>query len=94
MKTHSPAKTFSLGQTIVSSQARAQLHPQDVDQALQRHAHGDWGDLASQGAAPPQVADWDGFRLVSAYRDRRGTGFLILTEADRSATQVLVAEDF
>ena len=94
MNTHSPAKFFPLGQIIISGAARALLHPQDVDEAIHRHAGGVWGDLASDRAAPTEVSDWDGLRLVSAYRDRHGTRFLIITEPDRNVSAVLLPEEF
>jgi hypothetical protein len=36
----------------------------------------------------------EGFRLLSVYRDRNQTEFWIITEADRSATTVLLPEDY
>lgn len=33
-------------------------------------------------------------RLFSVYRDRKGVKFWIITEADRSATTVLLPEDY
>jgi hypothetical protein len=36
----------------------------------------------------------EGERLLSAYRSDRGENFWIITEADRSATTVLMPEDY
>jgi len=35
-----------------------------------------------------------GLRLLSSYRSESGTKFWIITEADRSATTVLLPEDY
>jgi hypothetical protein len=36
----------------------------------------------------------NGFRLLSVYKDRNETKFWIITEADLSATTVLLPEDY
>ena len=36
----------------------------------------------------------DGDRLLSVYHDRHGVKFWVITEADRSATTVLLPEDY
>ena len=36
----------------------------------------------------------DGLRLFSVYHDRYGVKFWIITEADRSATTVLLPDDY
>jgi hypothetical protein len=51
------------------------------------------GDLSAEDAAENELSLREGFRLLSAYGqgDRR---FWIITEADRSVTTVLLAEDY
>lgn len=93
MNTQTNSNAFPLGQIIISGTARAQLHPDDVTDAIDRHARGDWGDFARPGAAPTKVDTRDGFRLVSAYRDRHGTRFFVVTEADRRVTAVFLSTD-
>jgi hypothetical protein len=36
----------------------------------------------------------EGCRLLSAFRDRHGVKFWIITEADRSFTTILLPEDY
>ena len=36
----------------------------------------------------------EGFRLLSVYYTKNGTKFWIITEADRSATTILLPEDY
>ena len=88
------AQAFPLGQTVITPNAQASLHPDDVQQALCRHARGDWGDCCPEDADANDAAVKEGSRLLSAYRDRVGTKFWIITECDRSATTILLPEDY
>ena len=86
--------TFPLGQTVITSNALDTLDPADVQGALARHASGDWGDLSPDDRDENELSLREGFRLFSAYRDRNQTRFYVITEADRSATTVLLPEDY
>ena len=88
-----PAK-FALGQTVITPGAIEMLHPDDVRAAIGRHAAGDWGELGEHDREENELSLREGYRLLSAYRDRRGTKFWIITEADRSATTVLLPEEY
>ncbi len=85
---------FPLGQTVVTRSAHNGVHPDDVKACLDRHATGDWGDLGDDDRRANQMALDQGLRLFSAYNERAGVRFWIITEADRSATTVLLPEDF
>ena len=85
---------FPLGKTVVTSHALASLHLADVNHAIIRHARGDWGDVGPEDKAENELSLKEGLRLFSAYSDRNGTKFWIITEADRSATTVLLPEDY
>jgi len=85
---------FSLGQTVITANALDQLHPEDVTASLARHARRDWGDLCAEDVEENELSLREGFRLLSAYCDRNGTKFWIITEADRSVTTVLLPEDY
>ena len=87
-------QSFSLGQTVITSAALARLHPGDVCTSLQRHAQRDWGDVCAEDKEENELSLREGFRLLSAYRDRHGAKFWIITEADRSMTTVLLPEDY
>ena len=88
-----PAK-FPLGQTVITSNAQGQLNPSDVLAALQRHAVGDWGDVDEHDRQENDSSLEEGFRLFSVYHAPDGIKFWIITEADRSATTVLLPEDY
>ena len=85
---------FELGRTVITTHARDCLDPEDVLAALIRHSQGDWGDVCQADAEENELSLENGFRLLSAYEDRNGTKFWIITEADRSATTVLLPEDY
>jgi hypothetical protein len=85
---------FALGQTVITQNASDVLDPEYVKLCLARHARGDWGDLGQADLRSNQIALAEGLRLLSAYNDRAGTRFWIITEADRSATTVLLPDDY
>ncbi|RAU20792.1 hypothetical protein CU669_16845 [Paramagnetospirillum kuznetsovii] len=58
-----------------------------------RHVKGDWGDLDDEDKQANQRALIDGGRLFSAYMVN-GQKIYIITEADRSSTTVLFAEEY
>ncbi len=61
---------------------------------LERHARGEWGDLDEEDRRENEYALTRRLRLLSAYRLRNGTKVWIITEADRSATTVLLPEEY
>lgn len=85
---------FSLGQTVITPTAMEKLVPHDVAQAVTRHAQGDWGDCGADDKAENDFAVDKHLRLFSVYHDSNGTKFWVITEADRSATTVLLPEDY
>lgn len=85
---------LTLGRTVITSAANDQLCRDDVLDALRRHARGDWGDLRPEDRAENELSMREGFRVFSVYHDRNGTKFWVITEADRSATTVLMPDDY
>jgi len=61
---------------------------------LQRHAAGDWGEVDAHDKTKNEYSLQHGFRLLSAYRLADGTKIWIITEADRSATTLLLPEEY
>ena len=94
MKPEAPRTPISLGRTVITANAMATLDPDSVQQALRRHGPGDWGDLSPEDRQENDLSAREGFRILSAYIDTQGTKFWIITEADRSATTVLLPEDY
>ncbi len=60
-----------------------------------RHSQGDWGEeLDDEDKAANDRAAKEGERLLSVYRLADGTRFWIITERDRSATTLLLPEEY
>ncbi len=85
---------FPLGLTVMTPGARDSIPPSEMLQALRRHARGDWGDLDTEDQRANDRALQDGGRLLAAYRTRTDVKFWIITEADRSATTVLLPSEY
>ena len=88
-----PAK-FKLGQLVSTPNAISKLSNEDVLMGIQRHQAGDWGDVDEHDRQENELSLKQGFRLLSVYHAANGTKFWIITEADRSATTVLLPEDY
>jgi hypothetical protein len=61
---------------------------------LLRHSQGDWGEVDEEDKAANDRAAWEGERLLSAYRLADGTRVWVVTEWDRSATTLLLPEEY
>ena len=85
--------TLRLGRLLATPGAVNTLTPDTFLGILQRHASGDWGELCDDDRASNEAALLDGSRLLSAYpvEDER---IWVITEADRSATTVLLSEEY
>ena len=84
---------FPLGRLVITTPAREALSNDAVLSALGRHAGGDWGDLCEEDREMNERALLHGDRLFSVYRHRE-TRFYVITEWDRSATTILLPEDY
>jgi hypothetical protein len=65
---------FMLGQIVATPGAIDALKDagQSASEFLNRHAHGDWGDVDDEDHQANDHALIDGSRLLSAYRTPRG----------------------
>jgi hypothetical protein len=55
---------------------------------------GDWGELRVEDSAETRLSLQQGFRLLSCYRTLAGDKLWVITEADRSATTLLLPEEY
>jgi hypothetical protein len=83
---------FPLGNTVITRNAKSRLTDFDAIESLKRHHRGDWGDVADPQENERSLAERG--RLLSVYYTREGVKFWIITEADRSATTILLPEDY
>ena len=86
--------SFQLGPVVITPNALGQLTPADVLLGLQRHQAGDWGDLGEEDWQENDRALRTGLRLLSVYRSASGVPFWIITEASRTATTLLMPDDY
>ena len=70
------------------------LNQDDVRECLKRHFNGDWGEVDKEDWKANEDALTGGMRLVSVYTDRNKTRFFVITEANRSATTILLPEEY
>lgn len=85
---------FALGEVVATAQAMATLTGADMQLALQRHVSGDWGRVGKEDREANEQSLLNSTRLLSIYQSSTGVKFWIITEADRSATTVLLPSDY
>ena len=87
---------FPLGQLVITPGALGALvlAGQSPDAVLVRHATGDWGDRSDADRRANAWALCHGGRLLSVYTLPSGQRLWLLTEADRSATTLLLPEEY
>ncbi len=87
---------FPLGQIVATPGALRAL--QEAEQSptafLDRHVTGDWGELGDEDKQANERALREGLRILSAYTTSDGVKLWIITEADRSATTMLLPSEY
>jgi hypothetical protein len=87
--------TFPLGRLLATPGALEAATGDDLAEYLSRHARGDWGVVDAADKRANDRALIEGTRLLSTYVLRDGaTHIWIITEADRSATTILLPEEY
>ena len=89
-------RVFELGQILATPGALAALQKAGQEPAtfLKRHVACDWGDLSNEDQKENGYSLEHGFRLLSSYRTNAGDKLWIITESDRSATTLLLPEEY
>ena len=87
---------FRPGRTVATPGALEAISEagQDPTYFLDRHVMGDWGEIDPEDLGLNDQALVDGTRIFSVYRTLLGERIWIITEADRSATTVLLPEEY
>ena len=91
-----PKPLFRLGQIVgtpgaLDALSEAEHEPIDL---LLRHVTGDWGDLDDEDKKENELSVREGFRILSAYHIETGVKVWVITEWDRSATTILLPEEY
>jgi hypothetical protein len=87
---------FELGSTVATPGSLTAIeaaghHPVEF---LLRHKRGDWGQLDPEDRRENERALRQGSRLLSAYSTRLQERLWVITEWDRSATTLLLPEEY
>lgn len=87
---------FPLGRIVATPGALTALEEVADNPAsfLRRHVTGDWGDLDEHDRQENEFSVAHSFRLLSSYTLSNGTKLWIITEADRSATTLLLPSEY
>lgn len=85
-----------LGQTVATPGALEALEEagETAAQYLARHAAGDWGDVGEEDRKENELSLDKYLRLFSVYHTRCGDTLWVITEADRSATTILLPSEY
>jgi hypothetical protein len=87
---------FSLGMVVGTPGAVDALEAagQGPQEFLDRHVRGDWGDVPEADKEENNFSLQHGFRILSSYTTKAGERIWVLTEADRSATTILLPDEY
>jgi hypothetical protein len=94
--TQNTSRRFPLGRVVGTPGAIASLEQtgQAAASFLARHVSGDWGDVPPEDAAENEISIEQSLRILSAYQLTDQTRIWVITEADRSATTILLPEEY
>lgn len=95
----STGKSFPLGRLMITKGVNDLVADNKefalfVLNSLQRHAKGDWGDLSEEDKKENEYSLNRQLRLLSAYERPPLPKIWIITEADRSATTILLPDEY
>jgi hypothetical protein len=87
---------FPLGMVLATPGALVALvrGRHDIVEFLARHQRGDWGAVGHEEIAANDAALREGRALISEYHTSEGARLWIVTEGDRSATTLLLPEEY
>jgi hypothetical protein len=87
---------FFLGQILATPGALAAMVEagENPRRFVLRHVSGDWGELGEEDRQANDAAVRLGLRVFSAYRMSDGQKLWVITEADRSATTLLLPSEY
>ncbi|MBI2806121.1 MAG: hypothetical protein HYX68_14160 [Planctomycetes bacterium] len=87
---------FSLGRVVATPGALEAMAAsgQNAAEFIDRHAHGDWGEVDAEDRQANEDALVHGDRLLSVYKTAKDHRLWILTEHDRSVTTICLASEY
>jgi hypothetical protein len=87
---------FELGRIVATQGGLQALEAagQQPSVFLDRHASGDWGELDDEDKRENDFSLHNDLRILSSYTTAAGDKIWIITEADRSATTLLLPDEY
>lgn len=85
---------FQMGNLGATPAVLEVVPKEELFQLLERHLCGDWGDVTENDARANELALRHDLRIMSWYQASSGARIQIITEADRSATTILLAKEY
>ena len=85
---------FETGQLVYTCGVIREISEVEVAVAFNRHRQGDWGLVCEEDRLENELSLEHHYRLMSVYENSEGKRFWIITEADRSATTILLPEEY
>jgi len=91
-----PNPLFKLGRCVATPGANAAMADSNESPILflGRHAGGDWGECCEKDKAVNDSAVNGEARIMSVYLTSKGVKLWVITEWDRSATTVLLPDEY
>lgn len=84
---------FPTGEVRATTAALANVSKEKLIRLVNRHIRGDWGDTYMADQKANEQAIRDGERILSWYQISGKIRILIITEADRSATTIMLSAE-
>jgi hypothetical protein len=85
---------LKLGAIVATQQVVICVDITEIQDALNRHVSGDWGDVCKEDKQMNDEALTLGNRVVSVYKSSEDVKYYIITEHDRSVTTVLLPSEY
>jgi hypothetical protein len=91
-----PKARFRLGQVVATPGAAEAIEAatETAYELIARHVTGDWGDLDEEDKRENEYSVENNLRILSAYVLSTGVKIWLITEADRSATTLLLPSEY
>ena len=85
---------LELGAIVATQQIIETVDITEIQDALNRHVSGDWGEVCKEDKKMNDDALNLGNRVVSVYKSSEDVKFYIITEHDRSVTTALLPSEY
>ena len=85
---------FKLGITTKTWGVAQKLQDNELNELLVRHQYGDWSEMEEVDRKENEYAVKRRLRIFSSYTVKSGDRVWVITEADRSATTILLPEEY